>query len=501
MYNSELMKKYFFDIRKDKQNILLLVELLENKDKDDNTNWYPKFVKFAKRNRNSSREIDEKYAVFCEEYVIRLIKKYLPDKCKNDILLAISGFLEEYKELEEIDGKGVTKVRCEEYVRLSSSNPLISSKWSGDLDRVYSNLSMKEKSYREVVTDEISKIIKEHDDGCLNFISTVLNELEKEYPQGLPTSRKAIYSSFGTKKSTNSTRTGSDTENVNDSVDDEDDSFSSGGFDFLHDSLRRVVDKEYEAEFSKDILSGTTTIKDDLAGDCAILSPSDSGEETSENTTPAIIDEDNQLSGDAGMSEPDISPKDNTGGDGTKDPPSPTEGESKDMPNGKGDKKRKLDIVKLVIAILGMASCIAVGIIAGSVYTLINMNSDRARSNNLPIDEILISPCNLNPTMRVREKKTISVESRPKGSDINKLEFDDHETDVLETTLRDGDLILIAYDKWDEDNHDARITLEGGIAASVDINVTIEPDPADKAQKNIVTEKSISPDDGSGEYK
>lgn len=243
-------------------------------------------------------------------------------------------------------------------------------------------------------------------------------------------------------------------------------------------------------------MSSTTTIKDDLAGDFAILSPSDSGKETSEDTTPAIIDEDSQLSGDAGMSEPDISPKDNTGGDGTKDPPSPIGGEGEDIPDGKGDKKRKL-----VIAILCMVFCTTVGMILGSVYTLSKMKSDRVGSNNLPIDEILISPCNLNPTMRVREKKTISVESRPRGSDINKLEFDDHKTNVLKTTLRDGDLTLIAYDKWDEDNHDARITLEGGLAASVDINVTIEPpDPADKPKRNIATKKNISPDSESDEH-
>lgn len=207
MFDKKLAQKYLFDIRTDRRNAQLFVELLENEQDGNNSSWYPDFCKMAMRKHASDENqgLDAKYQVFCEEYVIMLIKKYLPDPRRHDLLLALSGFLEEYDDNEAIYKKlsmensgnkeRITKVRCKIYVERSPNNSIISPTWSGLPDKVYSNISVKEKGYRESIIRAIAGDCKKHN-GCLAYADTVIEELKKKYPNGLPLKRRPIYSQF-----------------------------------------------------------------------------------------------------------------------------------------------------------------------------------------------------------------------------------------------------------------------------------------------------------------
>ena len=140
MFDKDMAKKYLFDIRTDRMNTRLFVELLENEKEDNNSSWYPDFREMAMGKHSSDKDLDAKYQVFCEEYTIRLIKKYLPDPREHDLLLALSGFLEGYNDNEviykrpsteeSVSRQRITKARCEIYMKRSSCNPIISPDWS-----------------------------------------------------------------------------------------------------------------------------------------------------------------------------------------------------------------------------------------------------------------------------------------------------------------------------------------------------------------------------------
>lgn len=142
---------------------------------------------------------------------------------------------------------------------------------------------------------------------------------------------------------------------------------------------------------------------------------------------------------------------------------------------------------RLIRAVLGIILTFAVGVIIGNICPLYKMFFDSTPQ----IDEILISPYNLNPTMRLREKKSISVRSEPDGSDINELEFEDHGTDVVKTSIQDGELTVIAYDEWREDDHEAEITLRGGLAAPVEIKIIVEP-PYKPSRDQVIGNNNIN---------
>ncbi len=206
MFDKNMTKKYLFDIRADRRNTQLFVELLENEKEGNNSSWYPNFREMAMGKHASDKGLDAKYQVFCEEYIIRLIKKYLPDPREHDLLLALSGFLEGYNDDEVIykkpgigksgNRKRITKARCEIYIERSPSNSIISPVWSGLPDKAYSNISVKERGYRESIVEAIARDCRGHN-GCLAFAGTVIEDLKKEYPEGLPLKRRPIYSQFG----------------------------------------------------------------------------------------------------------------------------------------------------------------------------------------------------------------------------------------------------------------------------------------------------------------
>lgn len=205
MFDKDMAKKYLFDIRTDRMNTRLFVELLENEKEDNNSSWYPDFREMAMGKHSSDKDLDAKYQVFCEEYTIRLIKKYLPDPREHDLLLALSGFLEGYNDNEviykrpsteeSVSRQRITKARCEIYMKRSSCNPIISPDWSRTLDNAYSNISVKERGFRESIVTAIASACKGHN-GCLAFAGTVIEDLKKEYPEGLPLKRRPIYSRF-----------------------------------------------------------------------------------------------------------------------------------------------------------------------------------------------------------------------------------------------------------------------------------------------------------------
>lgn len=159
MFDKKMAEKYLFDIRTDRRNTQLFVELLENEKEGNNSSWYPDFREMAMGKHASDKDLDAKYQVFCEEYTIRLIKKYLPDPREHDLLLALSGFLEGYNDNEVkrpstgklVKRKGITKARCEIYIERSPHNSIISPAWSKSPDKAYSNISVKERGDRKSV--------------------------------------------------------------------------------------------------------------------------------------------------------------------------------------------------------------------------------------------------------------------------------------------------------------------------------------------------------------
>lgn len=122
----------------------------------------------------------DQYHIFCQAYTIKLLQKYVISKDEREILLALYRLLEGYEDFETV------KALHEHYAKKAFGYNKQIKVWK-DPD---SSLSKKEAKIIEKLAERLIKVITDNSDskkkGWLNLADTVVQELSRQFPDGLP---------------------------------------------------------------------------------------------------------------------------------------------------------------------------------------------------------------------------------------------------------------------------------------------------------------------------
>ena len=177
--SKETIRGTLTSIRKNMENARVLFELLENTDALYTTE--PQFIKMALggRNYNDVYDLDTLYQSFCEAYTIRLLEERVHPQKYLYLLFAIFGFLPNYRDL----GVG------ERYEKFVKENPDMrfknGAKAIAKLKWPDSSLQKIENEKIDEVATQLEKDISKNGER-LGFVSAVIDELAKKFPEGLP---------------------------------------------------------------------------------------------------------------------------------------------------------------------------------------------------------------------------------------------------------------------------------------------------------------------------
>lgn len=453
---------------------------------------------------------------FCKAYVIKLFQEYIDDEDAKELMLAVCNLLNGFNNKNLDDRMQAYRGYIGRY------NSLIKESWS---------TSTYSTNYRNLLKTIIHNLEpkleskKKQNNGKLGLIDDVPKEFELPTPRSIPDGSHNIQESAQTEEVVTDAPNSKFLTNADNSISTSQNSIlqaetleaneeenktgeSLGNIHGNSDSHKQEIDNLDSSEYS------TTRIE--IVEDEKQASKGDGNGNTYSNSLKITNDE---IIGCKIIQNdpPSITPKDGTAL--AENPNVPLN----DFGEGYGSHTKKAEDNKEKSSSKEWFILVVIVVILAALYFLyqVYINFKKTQTDkyllydnfkedfydtaetNAKITEIFVKKEDTKLSLSPGKIEIISVAITPHGADINNLKCDNNNPLAVKAGLNQNYLTITASNEWHEDdNHAATITLKGGIANPVDINIVVDPPrPTDNFREETVTENSVNPNDGNGEYK